>query len=72
MSIGLKGAAKRISLVTLSTIRCSSQVSQTIQQNIENKRAKAKLGGGQSRIDAQHKKVNHHIITRCLSNFNLA
>ncbi|XP_026691031.2 propionyl-CoA carboxylase beta chain, mitochondrial [Ciona intestinalis] len=37
-------------------IRASSQASLSIQENIKNKRKLAKLGGGQKRIDAQHKK----------------
>lgn len=42
---------------SLLSIRSSSKLAVSIQENIEKKRAKAKLGGGQHRIDAQHKKV---------------
>ena len=42
---------------SVSQSRCSSQATVSIQENIKNKRKRAQLGGGQKRIDAQHKKV---------------
>ncbi|XP_076805550.1 propionyl-CoA carboxylase beta chain, mitochondrial-like [Clavelina lepadiformis] len=41
---------------SVSQSRCSSQATVSIQENIKNKRKRAQLGGGQKRIDAQHKK----------------
>ena len=40
-----------------SATRCISQQALSIRQKIEKKRSGAMLGGGQHRIDAQHKKV---------------
>jgi len=48
--------------------RCLSQHALSIQQKIEKKRAEAILGGGQNRIDAQHKKVfDCYYITFCIT-----
>ena len=49
-------AVKRLSPSLAFATRCVSQ-HVSIQDNIERKRAKAMLGGGQDRIDAQHQKV---------------
>ena len=50
-------ATMKLQQLALSSVRSSSKLAVSIQESIENKRAKAKLGGGQHRIDAQHKKV---------------
>ena len=41
------------------TVRISSDVALTIADYVEQKREQAKLGGGQRRIDTQHKKVRY-------------
>ena len=40
-----------------NAVRCASQQSFSILDDIEQRRSSAKLGGGKKRIEAQHKKV---------------
>lgn len=63
MNLGLKAFSPHFqnnitTLLRICSIRHSSYL-QTVEvkQNIEHKRESALLGGGQKRIDAQHKKV---------------
>lgn len=39
----------------------------SVQERIDRKRNAALIGGGQKRIDAQHKRVNNLCIRKCLS-----
>lgn len=66
-------------LVGLSVARCSGAASATaevpfnvrVQRTIEEKRKQAHLGGGQKRIDAQHKKVFLHLFPYFASIFKI-
>ena len=51
--------------IKLSCASISSDVALTIADYVENKREKARLGGGQRRIDNQHKKVGTTQFSSC-------
>ena len=59
------GKGKSLFSSLVFATRTSSQHGLSIQQHIEKKRKRAKLGGGQHRIDAQHNKVLHFCFAMC-------